>query len=153
MPIRNCLLAMALGTFAMLAGCGGGSNPTLQSITVDSVATSLSGTIVTATGHYSDDTTKANIPVAWFTTAAGLDPPGGQTWGYTLSSGSFDAIAPAPCGNGSKMTVVAYAPANPNASSRGTMSLQTFITLVFDHTTPSEDGFVAGTLQLPCINN
>ena len=153
MPTRISLWALALGAFLVLAGCGGGSNPTLQSITVDSVATSLSGTIVTATGHYSNNTTKANIPVAWFTTAAGLDPPGGETWGYTLSSRSFDATAPATCGKGSKMTVVAYAPANPNAPSSGTMPLQTFITLVFDHTTPSEDGFVAGTLQLLCINN
>jgi hypothetical protein len=148
------LRGLALGALLVATGCGGGSNRVLESITVNG-ASSLSGTIYTATGHYSaDPMTVPNIPVAWFTTGPGLDPPGGSTWDFSLSTAPFTGTAVAPCSkNGTTFTVVAYASTNPSAPTSESMPTQTFITLVFDHTTPTEGGFVAGTGQFVCDTN
>ena len=148
------LRGLMLGALLVATGCGGGSNRVLESITVNAES-SLSGTTYTATGHYSaDPMTVENIPVAWFVTGPGLDPPGGNTWDFTLSTEPFTGKAVAPCSkNGTTFTVVAYASTNPGAPTSETMPTQTFITLVFDHTTPAEGGFVAGTGQFVCNTN
>jgi hypothetical protein len=138
---------LALSLLLAATGCGG-SNRVLESITVNGV-TSANGTTFTATGHYSSaPETVTGIPVAWFQTGVAVDPPG-PNWDFTL--------APKPT-TGQCYTsdaaytywVIAYAPTNPEAPAAESMPFTVFETLVEQHSTPSQDGFVAGSAQLNC---
>jgi hypothetical protein len=140
-----CSLASSLLLAA--TGCGG-SNRVLESITVSS-ASSVNGTVFTATGHYSSaPETVTGIPVAWFQTGVAVDPPG-PNWDFTLGAGPTTGQ----CYNSDTANiywVVAYAPANPDAPSSESMPFTVFETLVEQHSNTTEDGFVAGSAQFSC---
>jgi hypothetical protein len=138
---------LGLTALVLATGCGG-SNRVLESITVNAV-TSANGTTFTTTGHYSaDPMTVNNIPVAWFQTGAVVDPPG-PNWDFTTNASPLTGQC---YGSDTANTywVVAYASGNPDAPSSESMPFTVFETLVERHSTPTEDGFVAGSAQFTC---
>jgi hypothetical protein len=88
------------------------------------------------------------LPVSWFLMGPGVDPPGP---GYSLAKGKFTAVR---CSEANPValtyTVIAVAPADPNAPSSGSMPAQVFTDLVTAHTKTEEGGFVAATASLVC---
>jgi hypothetical protein len=147
MRVWGLLRGLGLGALLVATGCGG-SNRVLESITVNAV-TSANGTTFTATGHYNaDPMTVNNIPVAWFQTGAVVDPPG-PNWDFTTNT---SPMAGQCYGSDAAITywMVAYASENPQAPSAESMPFSVFGTLVEHHTTPTDDGFVAGTAQFTC---
>jgi hypothetical protein len=146
MRVAESLVALSVGVGLACAGCGGGPPRVLESISVTPAqATAQNGQAsYTATGHFNTSPmTVPNLPASWLVVGPALDPPGP---GYILIPTPFTAG----CSANSPYTVVAYAPANPNAPSSGPMPSAAFDALVLAHTTATDDGFVAGTAKLNC---
>ncbi|HEX4007848.1 MAG TPA: hypothetical protein VHX60_16870 [Acidobacteriaceae bacterium] len=141
MPAKVSFRAVALGAFLVLTGCGSGR--TLESITV---VPGTSGIAYTATGHYSDGSTQANIQVAWFETGAVVDPYG-PNWNFTMTTAPFKGSCTA---EPAQFVIVAYAPANSSARASGSMPFTVFETLVEQHSVKRLDGFVSGTAPIAC---
>jgi hypothetical protein len=120
-------------------GCGSG-NRQLQSIAVTNTS-AIEGNMIqlqfVAAGTFDASPTTVNpLPVSWY--VVDQDVPAAV---YTLTSQPFSLM----CQTGA--SVVALAPADPNAPSSGTIPNQVFQDLVINRTKTAEGGFVASTAQ------
>ena len=127
----------------LMLGCGGGNGRQLQSITVSATGSAQIQLIATGTFNASP-TSVIPLPVAWYVTGLGSDPPGGPV-AYTLGSQPFSTQ----CGTFVRM--VAVAPQSPSVPTTGAIPEQVWTDLVLNHTTTSEGGFIASPPQpIPC---
>jgi hypothetical protein len=148
-PTAAFLALPLLAPIALLVGCSGGMNRQLESISVSPATGSGAPVSYKATGTFtSSPTTVTPLAVSWFMMGPAIDPPGPE---YMLTKGDFTAWR---CRQAnpvaSTYTIIAVAPADPNAPNSGSMPSQVFSDLVIQHTKSSEGGFVAGTAKLGC---
>jgi hypothetical protein len=125
----------------------GSSNRQLESITISS-----GGNVsmqYTATGRYNESPTSVtSLPVSWYVvvnTAVNPAITGPPVYGYTLTTQPFEL---SPCVQSD--TVVALAPADPNAPTTGEVSLNVYQDLIITHAVSKEGGFVAAAAPANC---
>ena len=137
------LFLLALVSALILANCGGGNNPMLQSISISPGSPTGSAQFV-ATGTYSNGKTITPLPVNWFIIAVpDVDPAPA----YSLNAAPFAQLCPSLVAG--SFLVTAFAPQNPNAPSSGGMPLNVWEDMIHA-TVQSEGGFVNGSAHLNC---
>jgi hypothetical protein len=150
---RKALLAASLLPAALVLSGFIHSKPPrrLESITVSPASATGANRIYTATGKFNTAPERVTpLSVSWYLMGPAIDPPGP---GYKLEKGSFRperCMAAAQGPAALKYTVIALAPANPDAPRSGSMPFKVFEDLVIQHTRAEEDGFLAGTASLYC---
>jgi hypothetical protein len=150
MPNRNpSFAASALILTCALSGCSG-ANRQLQSLSISAVTAVGVSTDFSAVGAFTASPTPVDpLPASWYLFGPGLDPPPPA---YTLVSGAFDPqrCSQVQAGSTTTYTVVALAPADPDAPSSGSVPNQVFQDLVLTRSRTSEGGFIAATTKLVC---
>jgi hypothetical protein len=123
----------------------------LESISVTPDSAKGAKAAYVATGKFNLPPLKVEpLHVSWYLSGPGVDPPPPY---YSLSA-SLDK--PNRCNEIAAnpvvfdYTVIALAPANPEAPKSGRVPAKVFQDLVIDHAKTSEDGFVAGRAKLVC---
>jgi hypothetical protein len=134
-------LLLILGTTT----CGSGGRRQLESIAINS-----GGNInmqYTATGMFNREPTPVSpLPVSWYVVNSAFSPAVVQPiYGYVLTTQPY-TLSPCLLTD----TVVALAPADPNAPSSGEIPLQVYQDLVVTHTVTKEGGFVAASAAANC---
>lgn len=134
-------IALSFSVLAfVLTSCG--SSNSLQSISISQTATTAALEFG-ATGTFTDGRVISALPVSWVILGPGVDPPG---TGYTLSGAPFFPICVM---SGASYTVVAIAPADPNAPGSGSVPTSVWNDVVLG-TVKSEGGFVGTSAQFTC---
>jgi hypothetical protein len=131
----------------VISACG--ANRQLQSISISPSIGTGPDVAYTATGTFNRaPITVTPVSASWYV-LPDVDPPPAM---YSLSGGTFVA-ARCPLNNpqfAATFTVVALAPANPDAPRSGVVPSQVMQDLVYNRTRTIEGGFVAATAKLTC---
>jgi hypothetical protein len=131
----------------VISACG--ANRQLQSISISPSIGTGPDVAYTATGTFNRaPITVTPVSVSWYV-LPDVDPPPAM---YSLSGGTFIA-ARCPLNNlqfTATVTVVALAPANPDAPRSGAVPSQVMQDLVYNRTRTVEGGFVAAAAKLTC---
>lgn len=130
----------------ILTACG--ASRQMQSISISPAFENGVNATFTATGTFNMAPTPVSPVAASWYLLPDVDPPPAS---YSLSSGTFVATrCPPNQPTSATFTVVALAPADPDAASNGKVPTQVMHDLVYFHTQTSEGGFVAATAKLTC---
>jgi len=143
----TCLLfAVSLLVVFGITACGSNSSRQLESIAI-SPSGNFSILQYTATGTFNKSPTNVTpLPVSWYLVNTAVNPAiNGPVYGYSLTTQPFAISTCAPTD-----TVVALAPADPNAPTSGALTGQVYQDLVVAHTVSKEEGFVAEAVTVNC---
>jgi hypothetical protein len=121
----------------------------LQSLAVSGGTTTAvprNGTATfTASGQFNMAPMSVNpVAVSWAEFEAGLDQVPGTGYSLTAQPLTITCFLPG------VVTIVAFAPVDPNAPASGTVPTQVYQDLVGSRTRSAENGFVAATVQITC---
>lgn len=142
--MRTTILSLtALLSALILASCGGGSTPMLQSISISPGSPSGSAQFV-ATGMYSNGKTVTPLAVSWFVIKVpDIDPAPA----YNLTAAPFGQLCPSLLAG--SFLVTAFAPQNPNAPTSGSMPVNVWEDMIHA-SVQTEGGFVGGSAHFNC---